>query len=133
MVENVNGMPAAWAARQARNFAVAVYCMPAKPDRGERKRQRDLLADDGGGQIALRDVHQHTLAQLDAFEVLAIGAQGLLRIGAGLGIVEEGAQGPCGGPSAAGPRYRSSVACGPVYRAHLEQGTRGTAPEQRHV
>ena len=43
-------------------------------------------------RIALRHVDQHALAQLDALQVGAVGAQRLLRIGAGLGIVEEGAR-----------------------------------------
>ena len=62
-----------------------------------RQRKRGPLADDGGREIALRHVDQHALAQLDALEVLAIGAQRLLRIGAGFGIVEEGARHPASG------------------------------------
>ena len=40
-------------------------------------------------RLALRHVDQHALAQLDALEVGAVGAQRLLRVGAGLGIIEE--------------------------------------------
>ena len=65
---------------------------PAQPDGRERERQRNLLAQDGGREVALVDIDQHPLAQLDAFEVGTIGAQGFLRIGAGLRIVEEGAR-----------------------------------------
>ena len=88
MVLSVNGMPAACAARQAR-ISPSPCCMPAEADRRERERQRHRLADDGGGEIAARHVDQHALAQLDPLEIGAVGAQRLLRIGAGLGIVEE--------------------------------------------
>src|SRR6516225_1053927 len=56
------------------NLAVAML-HAAEPDRCERERKRDLLAHDCGGEIALRYVDQHALAQLDALEVLAVGAQ----------------------------------------------------------
>ena len=61
----------------------------AQPDRRQRERQRCRLARDGGAQIALRHVHQHALAQLDALEVRAVDPQRLLRVGATVGIVEE--------------------------------------------
>ena len=64
----------------------------AEPDRRERERQRHLLAENGGGEIALRHVDEHALAQLDALEVGAVGAQRLLRVGAGFGVVEERAR-----------------------------------------
>ncbi len=56
------------------NLAVAML-HAAEPDRRERERKRNLLTHDCGGEIALRYVDQHALAQLDALEVLAVGAQ----------------------------------------------------------
>ena len=73
MVESVNGIPAACAARQAENLAVAVH-HPAEPDGRKRQRERDSLAENGGGEVALRDVDEHALTQLDVLEVFAVGA-----------------------------------------------------------
>ena len=86
-----NGMPASFAASRREDFAVAVL-HAAQPDRGERDRQRRLLPDNGGGQVALVDIDQHALAQLDPLHVGAVGAEGLLGIGAGIDILEEGAR-----------------------------------------
>ena len=41
----------------------------AQADRRKRERQRGLLADDGGGEVALRHVDQHALAQQQALEI----------------------------------------------------------------
>ena len=73
MVERVNGMPAACAARHARNLAIASL-HAAKPDGGKRQRKPRRLAEDGGLKVALRDVNEHALAQLDALKVRSIGA-----------------------------------------------------------
>ena len=78
------------------DLAVAVL-HAAQPDRRQRERQRDFFAEDGCGELALRHVDQHALAQLDVLEIAAIGVQRLLRIGAGLGVVEEGARHPAAG------------------------------------
>src|SRR5262249_31974028 len=77
------------AARQ--DLAVAVL-HAAEPDRRERERERGVLADDRGGEIAAGHVDQQPLAQLDALEVGAVGAQRLLRVGAGLRIIEKSAR-----------------------------------------
>ncbi len=73
------------------DLAVAVL-HAAQSDRRERKRQRRGLAEDGGLGAAIGDVEQNALAQLDALEIGAIGAQRLLGIGAGLGIIDERAR-----------------------------------------
>ncbi len=91
MVDMQNGMPASLAASRGEDFAVAVL-HAAQPDRRQRDRQRDFLPDDGGRQIALVDIDQHALAQLDALHVGAVGAEGLLGIGAGIDILEERAR-----------------------------------------
>ncbi len=59
-------------------------------DGGEDQRHRGGLAEDGGGEIALGDVDQDALAELDLLQILGIGAQRVLGIGAAIGIVEEG-------------------------------------------
>ena len=73
------------------DFAVAVL-HAAQPDRRQRQRQRDRLAEYRGVGAAAGDVDQNALAQLDAFEIGAVGAQRLLRIGAAVGIFEERAR-----------------------------------------
>ena len=77
------------AARQ--DLAVAVL-HAAKPDRRQRERQRRGLAEDRGLGAAIGDVEQDALAQLDAFEIGAVGAQRLLGIGAGFGIIDKRAR-----------------------------------------
>ena len=52
----------------------------------------ELLPDDGGGEAARGDVDQHALAQLDRFEVGAVGAQRLLVVGAAVGVIEKRAR-----------------------------------------
>ncbi len=71
------------------NFAVAVLHAD-QPDRRQDQRHRRGLAEDRGGEIALRDVDQDALAELDRLQVVDIGAQRVLGIGAAIGIVEEG-------------------------------------------
>ena len=73
------------------DLAVAVL-HAAEADRRERERRRHFLPDDGGGEAARGDVHQHALAQRDRFEVGAIGAQRFLVIGAAVGVIEKGAR-----------------------------------------
>ena len=70
------------------NFAVAVL-HAAQPDRRQDQRQRRRLAEDGGRGRARGNVDQDALAQLDGFEIGAVGAQRLLGIGAAVGIFEE--------------------------------------------
>ena len=70
------------------NLAVSLL-HPAKPNGSKRNRKPRRLANDRRGEIALRYVNQYALAQLDPIEVLPIGAQRGLRIGAGLSISEE--------------------------------------------
>ena len=70
------------------NLAVAVL-HAGEADRRQRQRHRHRLADDGGGEIALRNVDQHALAQLDALQVGAVRPQRFLRIGSRFGVVEE--------------------------------------------
>ena len=88
------------------NLAVAML-HAAQPDRRQRQRQRGRLAQDGGRGAAPGNIDQNALAQLDALEIGAVGAQRLLRIGAGVGIFEELRAEPGGVPPAAGPRCRS--------------------------
>jgi len=45
-----------------------------QPDRRQDQRQRRGLAENGGGEIALRHIDQDALAELDLLEVGAIGA-----------------------------------------------------------
>ncbi len=88
------------------NLAVAVL-HAAQPDRRERERQRDFLAEDGGGELALRHVDQHALAQLD---VLEIGCDWRAASPANRTRPRHSRRrraAPCGGRSAAGPRCRS--------------------------
>ena len=70
------------------NFAVAML-HAEQPDRRQDQRQRRRLAENGGGEIALGHVDQDALAELDRFEIVAVGAQRLLGIGAAVGVVEE--------------------------------------------
>ena len=70
------------------NLAVAML-HAEQSDRRQDQRQRSGLAEDGGREIALGDVDQDALAKLDLLQVVMIGAQRLLRIGAAVGIVEE--------------------------------------------
>ena len=64
----------------------------AQSDRRQRQRQRRRLAEDRRRGAALADVEQDALAQLDTFEIGAVGAQCLLGIGASLGIIDERAR-----------------------------------------
>ena len=76
------------AARQAEYLSVAAL-HAAETDGSERERQPRWFAENGGRKIALRNVDEDALAQLDAFEVVSIGSQGLLRIRTGLRVIEE--------------------------------------------
>src|SRR5262249_6268040 len=51
--------------------------------------QRNPLAEDRRGQVAMRNIDEDTLAQLDSLDVGAVRPQRFLRIGPGFGIVEE--------------------------------------------
>ena len=96
MVESVNGMPAACAARAAR-ISPSPCCMPHSPIGASA-----IGAATGSPMIVVRDVavvdvDQHALAQLDGFEVGAVGAERLLVVGAAVGIFEKGARNPPAG------------------------------------
>ena len=58
-------------------------------DRRQDQRQRGGLAEDRGREIALGDVDQDALAELDLLQIVAVGAQRVLGIGAAVGIVEK--------------------------------------------
>ena len=81
------------------NFAVAML-HAAHPDRRQDERQRRRLAQNGGRGATMGNVGQNPLPQLDRFKIGAVGAQRLLRIRAGFGIVEKLARNPaaCGLP-----------------------------------
>ena len=81
-------MPAACAARQAW-ISPSPMLHAGQPDRREDQRHRRRLAENAGRQIALRDVDQDALAELDLLQVVDVGAQRLLGIGAAIGVVEE--------------------------------------------
>jgi hypothetical protein len=70
------------------NLAIAVL-HAEQPDRRQDERHRGGLAQNIGLQIALGDVDQNALAELDLLQVVAIGAQRLLRVGAAIGVVEK--------------------------------------------
>ena len=82
---------------QSRQYLAIAVLHAAQADRGKHKRRRHLLPDDGGGERALGDVHQHALAQLDRLQVGPVGAQGLLVIGAAIGVFEKRARHPAAG------------------------------------
>jgi len=58
-------------------------------DRRQDQRHRGGLAQDRGGEIALGDVDQDALAELDLPKVIGIGAQRVLGIGAAVAIIEK--------------------------------------------
>jgi len=70
------------------NFAIAEL-HAAKSDRRQDQRQRGRLAENRGREIAFRHVDQDALAELDLLEIVAIGAQRFLGIGAAIGVIEE--------------------------------------------
>ncbi len=70
------------------NLAVAML-HAAQPDRRQDQRQRRRLTEDGGGEIAFRDIDQDALAELDLLKIVAVGAQRVLGIGAAIGVVEK--------------------------------------------
>ncbi len=81
---------------RSENFAVAVL-HAGEPDGRERKWRRDLLSKNGRRKAAVGDVDQHALAQLDVFEVAAVGPQRFLAVGAAIGIFEKGARNTAAG------------------------------------
>ena len=77
--------------RGAAGVDLAVAVLHAEQaDGGQDQRHRRGLAEDRGGEVALRYVDQDTLAELDLPKILGIGAQRVLGIGAAIRIVEEG-------------------------------------------
>src|SRR5665213_2056674 len=69
----------------------------AQTDRTERDRCRRRGADDLGGNVALIDIHQHALTQLDGGEIVEVGVECLLVIRAAVGVFEKGAWNPPAG------------------------------------
>ncbi len=70
------------------NLAVAVL-HAGRAHRRQDQRQVRFLTEDGGREIALRDIDQNPLAKLDRLQVVVVGAVCLLGIGAAIDIVEE--------------------------------------------
>ena len=56
--------------------------------------QRDLLAEQHRRRIAVGNIDHDALAQFQGAQVVAVGAQGLLVVGAAVGIFEKGARDP---------------------------------------
>ena len=98
-------MPASLAALAAR-ISPLPCCMPDSPTGASANGDGHFLADNRGGEAALRHVHQHALAQLDRFQIGAIGAQRFLVIGAAVGVIEKGARNLAAGKRRAGRRCR---------------------------
>ena len=69
-------------------FTIAVH-QSRHGDRRKSERQRNGFTQQSRCRGAGRHVDEHALAQLDALEILAIGTQRLLGVGARLGIIEE--------------------------------------------
>ena len=63
--------------------------MPSNPTGARISGSEERLAENGGREIALRDVDQDALAELDLLQILAVGAQRFLGIGAAIRIVEK--------------------------------------------
>ena len=61
-------------------------------DRRKDDGRRNLLPDDGSGEAAFGDVHQHALAQLDRLQIGAVGAQRFFLVGAAIGVIEKRAR-----------------------------------------
>ncbi len=68
--------------------------MPDSPIGASTNGGRGGFARDRGGEIAPVDVDADALAQLDRFEIGAVGAQRRLRVRAVVGILEERARHP---------------------------------------
>ena len=96
MVESVKGMPAASAARAAR-ISPSPCSMPHSPIGasaiGAAAGSPMILVE----MIAIVDVHQHALAQLDGREIVEVGVEGLLGVRAAVGVFEKGARNPPAG------------------------------------
>ncbi len=78
--------------RAAGQYLTVAVLHAGQPDRRQRQRQRCRLAQDRGLGAAAGDVMQDALAQPDAIEIGAVGAQRLLGIGPRLTVVDEGAR-----------------------------------------
>jgi hypothetical protein len=70
------------------NLPVAVL-HATESDRREGDRKLGRLADNGRSELPLRYVDEHPLAQPQALEIVAVGSQRFLRVGAVIGIFEE--------------------------------------------
>jgi hypothetical protein len=70
------------------DFAIGVL-HAGKPGRRQRERHGQLFAQHSGGELALRHIDQHALAQLDRAHVVDIGVARVLRIGARFHVLEE--------------------------------------------
>ena len=62
---------------------------PGQADRRQADRHRHLLAEQLGGQVQFGHVLQHALAQFDIRQVGDVAAQGVLGVGAAIGVVEQ--------------------------------------------
>lgn len=70
------------------DFTVAML-NAEQADRRQDQWHRCRLAENRGGQVALRDVDEDALAQLDLLKVLRVGAQRLLGVRAAVRIIEK--------------------------------------------
>ena len=88
MVESVYGMPAACAARQAM-ISPSPCIMPPSPIGPSASGTGTCSPRIVVAVLRWSTFTQHALAQLDALHVGAVGAQRLLVVGAGVGVIEE--------------------------------------------
>ncbi|GAB1412050.1 hypothetical protein MASR1M97_07860 [Candidatus Desulfobacillus denitrificans] len=84
--------------RRARRLHLAAACVePGQPDRSEDHRLGERLAEHGGGGVDGGGAAQHALVQAQGVEVVAVGGERQLVVGAAVDVVEEGArQAPLG-------------------------------------
>ena len=107
------------------DLAVAVL-HAAQPDRRQRERQRDRLAEDGGRGARCADVDQHALAQLDALRGRRGWRAASPRHRSRRRHSRRTPAAPCGGRPAAGPRCRSW--CSWLRSPALSRGFDSTKP-----
>ncbi len=101
-------------------------------DRREHERHGEGLAQHGGGQLQLGHVAQHALAQVDGGEVVDVGPQRRLLVGAAIDVVEQLAGEPPPGQFAVvadrgGGQPQGPVTSGPVHASNAAR-TAGPAP-----
>ncbi len=83
-----NGIPAAWAARQAR-ISPSPNCMPHNPTGARASGSEAGLPGDRGGQLALPDIDPHSLAESDRVQAGPVFPQGRLGVRAVIRVLEE--------------------------------------------